>query len=57
MKMKMYEQLKENGDLVRPQDTAPKKDAKPGEMDLKLIQQKRQHAEIQRCGIVLQGRV
>jgi hypothetical protein len=49
MKMKqMYDHLKENGELVRPSDSAPKKDVKEGEIDLKMIQQKRQHAEIQR---------
>ena len=44
----MYEHLKENGELVRATDSAPKKEAKQGEIDLKMIQQKRQHAEIQR---------
>ena len=44
----MYEHLKENGDLVRPEDSGPKKDAKQMEIDLKAIQQKRQHAEITR---------
>lgn len=44
----MYEHLKENGDLVRPSDSAPKKDMKHGEIDIKAIEQKRQHAEITR---------
>uniref|UniRef100_A0A914VXL5 Ion transport domain-containing protein n=1 Tax=Plectus sambesii TaxID=2011161 RepID=A0A914VXL5_9BILA len=49
MKVKqMYEHLKENGDLVRPSDSAPKKDLKHGEIDIKAIEQKRQHAEITR---------
>ncbi|KAK5974229.1 hypothetical protein GCK32_017550, partial [Trichostrongylus colubriformis] len=41
------ESLKENGD-VRPTDSAPKKDPKQGEIDIKALQQKRAHAEITR---------
>nr|AXS78260.1 Sodium leak channel non-selective protein [Anisakis simplex] len=43
----MYEQLKENGD-VRPADSAPKNELKQGEIDIKALQQKRQHAELTR---------
>ncbi|VDD88442.1 unnamed protein product [Enterobius vermicularis] len=43
----VYEHLKENGD-IRPADSAPKKDLKQGEIDIKAFQQKRQHAEITR---------
>ncbi|VDM59301.1 unnamed protein product [Angiostrongylus costaricensis] len=39
--------LKENGD-VRPSDSAPKKEPKQGEIDIKALQQKRAHAEITR---------
>ncbi|CAJ0929068.1 unnamed protein product, partial [Mesorhabditis belari] len=38
----------ENGDLIRPSDSAPKKDAKQGEIDIRALQQKRQLAEITR---------
>ena len=49
IRSQMYEShLKENGELIRPSDSAPKKDVKEGEIDLKILQQKRQHAEIQR---------
>ncbi|EYC27831.1 hypothetical protein Y032_0008g206 [Ancylostoma ceylanicum] len=41
------EGLKENGD-VRPSDSAPKKEPKQGEIDIKALQQKRAHAEITR---------
>uniref|UniRef100_A0A915CHN7 Ion transport domain-containing protein n=1 Tax=Parascaris univalens TaxID=6257 RepID=A0A915CHN7_PARUN len=48
MKLKaIYEHLKENGD-VRPADSAPKNDLKQGEIDIKALQQKRQHAELTR---------
>lgn len=43
----MYEHFKENGD-VRPVDSAPKDDLKQGEIDIKALQQKRQHAELTR---------
>ncbi|KJH47796.1 transporter, cation channel family protein [Dictyocaulus viviparus] len=39
--------LKENGD-VRPSDSAPKKEPKQGEIDIKALQQKRARAEITR---------
>uniref|UniRef100_A0A1I7W7V2 Ion_trans domain-containing protein n=1 Tax=Heterorhabditis bacteriophora TaxID=37862 RepID=A0A1I7W7V2_HETBA len=38
----------ENGDLSRPIDSAPKKDLKQGEIDIRALQQKRQLAEITR---------
>ncbi|VDO22924.1 unnamed protein product [Haemonchus placei] len=41
------EGMNENGD-VRPTDSAPKKDPKQGEIDIKALQQKRAHAEITR---------
>lgn len=48
MKLKVvYEHLKENGD-VRLADSAPKSDLKQGEIDIKALQQKRQHAELTR---------
>lgn len=43
----VYEHLKENGD-VRLADSAPKNDLKHGEIDIKALQQKRQHAELTR---------
>ncbi|VDP12012.1 unnamed protein product [Onchocerca flexuosa] len=43
----VYEHLKENGD-VRLADSAPKNDLKHGEIDVKALQQKRQHAELTR---------
>lgn len=46
--MKMtYDHLKENGD-VRLTDSAQKNDSKYGEIDIKALQQKRQHAELTR---------
>ncbi|CAI4222140.1 unnamed protein product [Auanema sp. JU1783] len=38
----------ENGDLSRPMDSAPKKELKQGEIDIRALQQKRQLAEITR---------
>ncbi|GMR47689.1 hypothetical protein PMAYCL1PPCAC_17884, partial [Pristionchus mayeri] len=47
----LYGQLGgENGD-VRPSDSAPKKDNKQGEIDIRALQQKRQLAEITRTRI------
>ncbi|VDK65890.1 unnamed protein product [Onchocerca ochengi] len=43
----VYEHLKENGD-VRLADSAPKNGLKHGEIDVKALQQKRQHAELTR---------
>lgn len=41
----------ENGDLSRPSDSAPKKELKQGEIDIRALQQKRHLAEITRCDI------
>ncbi|ETN82182.1 transporter, cation channel family protein [Necator americanus] len=41
----------ENGDLSRPSDSAPKKDLKQGEIDIRALQQKRHLAEITRTRI------
>lgn len=43
----VYEHLKENGDVPLA-DSAPKNDLKHGEIDIKALQQKRQHAELTR---------
>ncbi|CAI5447137.1 unnamed protein product [Caenorhabditis angaria] len=45
---KQYNMFSENGDLSRPSDSAPKKNAKQGEIDIRALQQKRQLAEITR---------
>ncbi|CAB3406502.1 unnamed protein product [Caenorhabditis bovis] len=45
---KQYNMYSENGDLARPSDSAPKKNAKQGEIDIRALQQKRQLAEITR---------
>lgn len=44
----LYETMTENGDLSRPSDSAPKKDLKQGEIDIRALQQKRHLAEITR---------
>ncbi|VDL70562.1 unnamed protein product [Nippostrongylus brasiliensis] len=41
----------ENGDLSRPSDSAPKKELKQGEIDIRALQQKRHLAEITRTRI------
>jgi hypothetical protein len=49
LRSKSYlEDMKENGDLSRPSDSAPKKELKHGEIDIRALQQKRQLAEITR---------
>uniref|UniRef100_A0A8R1DJ77 Sodium leak channel NALCN n=1 Tax=Caenorhabditis japonica TaxID=281687 RepID=A0A8R1DJ77_CAEJA len=45
---KQFNLYSENGDLARPSDSAPKKNAKQGEIDIRALQQKRQLAEITR---------
>ncbi|PIC33562.1 hypothetical protein B9Z55_013496 [Caenorhabditis nigoni] len=45
---KQFNMYSENGDLSRPSDSAPKKNAKQGEIDIRALQQKRQLAEITR---------
>lgn len=54
MKLKqMYEHLKENGDLMRGgRDEGEGPPVGKGVLDIKAIQQKRQHAEITRLEIV-----
>lgn len=48
IRTKMLFNVNENGDLSRPSDSAPKKDQKQGEIDIRALQQKRQLAEITR---------
>ncbi|CAD6198464.1 unnamed protein product [Caenorhabditis auriculariae] len=48
LRNKQQMMFNENGDLSRPSDSAPKKDIKQGEIDLRALQQKRQLAEITR---------
>ncbi|KAI1709388.1 ion transport protein [Ditylenchus destructor] len=43
----IYDHMKENGD-IRPTDSAPKKDMKQDEIDIKALQQKRAQAEFTR---------
>lgn len=40
--------MAENGDLCRHSDTAPKKNLKEGEIDVRELQQKRHMAEVKR---------
>ncbi|KAK5970379.1 Voltage-gated calcium channel protein [Trichostrongylus colubriformis] len=47
MRAKLYN---ENGDLSRPSDSAPKKELKQGEIDIRALQQKRHLAEVTRYG-------
>uniref|UniRef100_A0A183EQE2 Ion_trans domain-containing protein n=1 Tax=Gongylonema pulchrum TaxID=637853 RepID=A0A183EQE2_9BILA len=44
----LFEKMAENGDLSRHSDTAPKKNIKRGEIDVRELQQKRHMAEIKR---------
>lgn len=44
----LFEKMAENGDLSRHSDTAPKKNLKQGEIDVRELQQKRHMAEMKR---------